>query len=89
VPVLVDQPFWADRLHRLGVAPQPVPLHELTAETLADALRSCLDRPTYRRRAAELARRIRAEDGPAAVLSLVTQLADGRGQGSRGSPTSL
>jgi sterol 3beta-glucosyltransferase len=80
VPVLVDQPFWADRLHRLGVAPHPLPLHELTADTLTDALRSCLDRPTYRNRATELARRIRADDGPAVVLSLITQLEGERGQ---------
>ncbi|WP_345603070.1 glycosyltransferase [Pseudonocardia adelaidensis] len=77
VPVLVDQPFWASRLHLLGVAPRPLPLPELTAETLADALRSCLDRATYRDRATELARRVRAEDGPGAVLSLVTQIAPG------------
>ena len=74
VPGLVDQPFWADRLYRLGVAPHPLPLHELTADTLTDALRSCLDRSTYRSRAAEVAHRIRADDGPAAVLSLITQL---------------
>lgn len=74
VPVLVDQPFWADRLHRLGVAPHPLPLHELTADTLTDALRSCLDRSSHRHRATELAHRIRAEDGPATVLSLITQL---------------
>jgi UDP:flavonoid glycosyltransferase YjiC (YdhE family) len=73
VPVLVDQPFWADRLHRLGVAPYPLPLHELTTDTLTDALRTCLGRPTYRRRASELARLVRADDGPAAVLSLLTQ----------------
>jgi UDP:flavonoid glycosyltransferase YjiC (YdhE family) len=77
VPVLVDQPFWADRLHRLGVAPAPVPMPELTADTLADALRSCLERPGLRDCAAELGRRIRAEDGAAAVLSLVERL-DGR-----------
>ena len=82
VPVLVDQPFWADRLHRLGVAPQPLPLHELTADTLSDALRSCLDRSTYRDRATELAHRIRAEDGPAVVLSLVARLDGERGRRS-------
>jgi UDP:flavonoid glycosyltransferase YjiC (YdhE family) len=69
VPMLVDQPFWAARLHRLGVAPRPVPVRELTAETLADALRTCLDRPAYRDRAAALARRVRAEDGVAPVLA--------------------
>src|SRR3954452_23457885 len=74
VPVLVDQPFWAATLHHLGVAPRPLPMHELTADTLTDALRSCLDRPSYRDRATELAPRIRADDGAAAVLSVVTQL---------------
>ena len=74
VPVLLDQPFWAARLHRLGVAPQPLPLHELTADTLTDALRSCLGPSPYRRRATELAHRVRADDGPAVVLSLITQL---------------
>ena len=79
VPVLVDQPFWADRLYRLGVAPRPLPMHELTADTLTDALRSCLERSTYRDHATELARRIRADDGPAVVLALVTQLERDRG----------
>ena len=70
MPVLVDQPFWADHL---GVAPHPLPLHELTADTLTDALRSCLGGSNYRNRATEIARRIRADDGPAVVLSLITQ----------------
>jgi sterol 3beta-glucosyltransferase len=80
VPVLVDQPFWAARLHHLGVAPHPLPMDELTADTLTDALRSCLDRPAYRGRATELARLVRADDGPAAVLSLVNQLVGEGGQ---------
>jgi sterol 3beta-glucosyltransferase len=80
VPVLVDQPFWAARLHHLGVAPHPLPLPELTADTLTDALRSCLDGSIYRDRATELARRIRADDGPAAVLSILTRFAGERGQ---------
>jgi UDP:flavonoid glycosyltransferase YjiC (YdhE family) len=45
----------------------------LTAGTLADALRSCLD-AEMRARAAELGRRIRAEDGAAPVLELVARL---------------
>lgn len=79
VLVLIDQPFWAARLHHLGVAPPPLPLPELTADTLADALRSCLTRPSYRDRASELARRIGAEDGAAGVLALIAQLEAGRG----------
>jgi UDP:flavonoid glycosyltransferase YjiC (YdhE family) len=74
VPVLVDQPFWAARLHHLGVGPPPLPLHQLTADALADALRTCLDRPAYRDRATELGHRISAEDGAEAVLTQIAQL---------------
>lgn len=74
VPVLTDQPFWADRMHRLGVATRPLPLDDLTVDSLTHALRSCLDQSTYRIRATELARRIRTDDGPGHVLSVITQL---------------
>nr|BFE72732.1 glycosyltransferase [Actinoplanes digitatis] len=79
VPVLVDQPFWAARLHHLGVAPRPLPMPELTAATLAAALRSCLDRPSYRDRAKDLAHRIATEDGAAAVLTVTARLQHERG----------
>jgi len=74
VPVLADQPFWAHRLHSLGVAPEPVYFGKLTAETLAGALRECLGEPCYRERAASLARRIADEDGAAAVLARIERL---------------
>jgi sterol 3beta-glucosyltransferase len=78
VPVLADQPFWAHRLHSLGVAPEPVYFGNLTAETLGGALRECLGEPRYRERAASLARRIADEDGAAAVLARIEQLAASR-----------
>lgn len=74
VPVMVDQPFWASRLHGLGVAPAPLPMAGLTAGSLADAVRVCLDRPGYRRRAAEVAARIALEDGVAPVIDLLSAL---------------
>lgn len=75
VPVLADQPFWAHRLHDLGVAPEPVYFAKLTAEALSGALRECLGEPGYRERAAGLARRIADEDGAAAVLARIERLA--------------
>ncbi|MCY1137015.1 glycosyltransferase [Actinoplanes sp. Pm04-4] len=74
VPVLVDQPFWAGRLVDLGVAPRSLPMTELTADALAQALRACLDQPSYRDRATELARRIGAEDGAELVLAAAARL---------------
>nr|WP_221375174.1 glycosyltransferase [Actinoplanes polyasparticus] len=74
VPVLLDQPFWAGRLHDLGVAPPPLLMAELTAETLGDALRSSLTQPSCRDRAAILARQLATEDGAEAVLQFVERL---------------
>ncbi|MCX5208139.1 glycosyltransferase [Kitasatospora sp. NBC_00240] len=74
VPVMADQPFWADRLHRLQVAPRPVPFQDLDAENLAVAITACVTDPAPRRRAAELARRIVSEDGAGAVLAHVATL---------------
>jgi UDP:flavonoid glycosyltransferase YjiC (YdhE family) len=74
VPVLADQPFWAHRLHSLGVAPEPVYFGKLTAGTLGGALRECLGEPGYQERAASLARRIADEDGAAAVLARIERL---------------
>jgi UDP:flavonoid glycosyltransferase YjiC (YdhE family) len=71
---MADQPFWASRLHRLGVAPRPVPFQDLTAEALADAITACLSEPAHRRRAAELAAGIAAEDGTAPLLARIASL---------------
>ncbi|MFI2781488.1 glycosyltransferase [Streptomyces sp. ALB3] len=68
VPVMADQPFWAARLHRLGVSPRPLPFNDLTAEALGAAIRACLSEPALRRRAAGLAHGLAAEDGAAVVL---------------------
>ncbi|MEU5302831.1 glycosyltransferase [Streptomyces noursei] len=77
VPVMADQPFWAARMHRLGVAPRPLPFHELTAETLAEAITACVADSAHRQRAVELARRIATEDGTAAVLARIGVASDG------------
>jgi sterol 3beta-glucosyltransferase len=77
VPVMADQPFWAARLHRLGVSPRPLPYEELTAEALGAAITTCVTEPAHRRRAAELARHITAEDGAAAVLAHIRTRHDG------------
>ncbi|MCZ0972736.1 glycosyltransferase [Streptomyces albulus] len=77
VPVMADQPFWAARLHQLGVAARPLPFRELTAEALGAAITACVTGLALRQRAAELARRITAEDGAAAVLARVGVVCDG------------
>lgn len=75
VPVMADQPFWAGRLTDLGAATAPIPFRGLTAERLADAIRRAVTEPSYRRRAAEVATLLAAEDGSARVVEAVSALA--------------
>ena len=74
IPVLADQPFWAERVHRLGTGPEPIPFADLTSHRLADAIRQALDQPGHRERAQELSRLVNADDGASAVARRVEQL---------------
>lgn len=62
-PYFADQPFWARRVHALGVGPAPVSQVDLTAERLADAIRVAVTDTRIRERAAALGMKLRAEDG--------------------------
>lgn len=71
VPVTADQPFWADRLHRQGLAAAPIPLRRLSAGTLAHAMSDALSR---RERAAEVGRLMRGEHGVQRALDVLEAL---------------
>ena len=38
-PFMIDQPYWGDRVHSLGVGSKPIPQKKLTADKLAQAIR--------------------------------------------------
>lgn len=67
-PFLGDQPFWADRLHRLGVAPAPV-TGRLTPGRLATAIEAAIPLAPA---AGEPAARVTAEDGVATAIARIT-----------------
>ena len=71
VPHVGDQRYWADRLHRLGVAPPPQLANALRADRLADATLATAADQAMRRRAQELARRLAAEDGLAGAVAAI------------------
>lgn len=62
-PFFGDQPFWGRRVHALGAGPAPIRQKKLTADQLAAAIRVAIGDDRVRRRAAEIGRAIRAEDG--------------------------
>jgi len=70
VPFALDQPFWADRLHRAGIASRPVDPRS-GWEAYEAALRATV---ALRDPAHELSVRIAAEDGVAAAVSTLEHL---------------
>lgn len=68
VPFFADQPFWASRVHALGVGPPPIPRRELSPERLAQALRVAEEDAVMRRRAADVGRCVQSENGVARAV---------------------
>jgi UDP:flavonoid glycosyltransferase YjiC (YdhE family) len=72
VPHVLDQFYWARRIHVLGVGPPPIPRRQLSGERLAAALAATLDNELVRERARELGERLRAAN--ALPVNLVNSL---------------
>lgn len=73
LPFAGDQPFWAERLRVLGVAPESTSGREVTAHTLERAINTA-GTSEMRRRAAALGAKMRAEDGPATAVATIESL---------------
>ena len=71
VPHLADQPFWGSRIAALGAGPRPIPRNKLTHEKLASAICQATGDPGMRERAAELAAKVRAEDGIGMAVGMI------------------
>ena len=63
VPTFADSPFWAAQVRALGVAAEPVPFREFTAERLETSLRVALTDEEMRSRATTVGEKVRAERG--------------------------
>ena len=72
VPHVGDQRYWAARLHALGVAPEPIPARDLTAETLGARLRAATSESTVGA-ATRLAATLAAEDGVGTAVRLINE----------------
>ncbi|MEV6910832.1 glycosyltransferase [Amycolatopsis sp. NPDC051071] len=62
-PVFSDQPYWGDRVARLGAGPRPLPLRELTEDSLTTRLLELSGNLLFRRGAQYVAARLREENG--------------------------
>lgn len=71
VPFFSDQPFWADRLYRLGLSPRPIPIRSLTSGRLAHAIRLVTEDASIHYQTAEMGKRIRLEDGVSSAVKII------------------
>lgn len=67
-----DQPFWAARLHGLGIGARPLHRLTVTAPKLAKAIEKALATPE--RRAREIGRQMAREDGVRAGVGLIEEM---------------
>ena len=74
IPHVGDQPYWADRLRRLGVAPEPQSVRGLQAERLASAAVASAADPAMRQRAGALASELEKERGLDAATDAIERL---------------
>ena len=70
-PFFGDQPFWGNRVVDLGVGPQPIEKRNLSVGGLAAAIVQATADEPMRRRAEEIGRAIRAEDGVANAIAFL------------------
>lgn len=71
IPFFADQPFWGQRVADLGVGTQPIPRQELTADKLADAIKTVVSDETMKERARILAEKIAAENGVQKAVEII------------------
>ncbi|MBN1875957.1 MAG: glycosyltransferase family 1 protein [Anaerolineae bacterium] len=73
IPFVNDEPFWAWRVHQLGVGPAGISLKELTAERLASAIQIAVHNTEIKERATALSQKIQSEDGVSRAIELFYQ----------------
>jgi sterol 3beta-glucosyltransferase len=73
-PFFGDQPYWADRVHSLGVGPKPLPSRQLTVSALTDRLRAVSGDSGHAEAARRLGRALAAEDGVGRACHVLNQL---------------
>jgi sterol 3beta-glucosyltransferase len=84
-PFLGDHYFWSDAVSRIGAGPPPIPLHRLTVERLAAAIRIVTTDEAMRERVRRLGEKLRREDGVARAVEIIRERLAGAGLRRAGS----
>lgn len=73
VPFIVDQRFWGERVHALGVGVRPIQAKGLTSARLVEAIQRSVSDPEMRRGAESIGKMIRSEDGIGNAVRIIQQ----------------
>jgi sterol 3beta-glucosyltransferase len=71
VPFFADQPFWGNRVAKLGVGPEPIPRKKLSVKLLVKAIDVVLSDSAMRQRAAELGKELQKEKGVDQAIGII------------------
>jgi UDP:flavonoid glycosyltransferase YjiC (YdhE family) len=63
LPFTSDQPFWGQRVYKLGAGPKPINIRHLTDNKLTQALKHALHKKEMKERAQYLSAQIQQENG--------------------------
>ncbi len=70
VPFIVDQPWWADRLHRLELGPKALPLRKFTKNNLIDRIS---ETSKYKNNVQNIANLMKQDNGVNVTIELITK----------------
>ena len=71
VPFIADQPYWAQQVYKLGVAPKPIKRNLLNEQRLTNALQTVINDTELRKKARELGHSIQEEDGIITAIDII------------------
>jgi UDP:flavonoid glycosyltransferase YjiC (YdhE family) len=73
LPFTSDQPFWGQRVYKLGAGPKPIPIKRLSIEKLSQALdRAVLER-RLKEQAKEISTSIQQENGLKNAIEIIEE----------------
>ena len=71
LPLAIDQFFWGDRVHKIGVGPKPIPQRDLNANKLAKAIQQALTDKSMRGKAKRVSEALSLENGVQAAVRVM------------------
>jgi sterol 3beta-glucosyltransferase len=71
---MLDQPYWGNRLAKLGLSPRPISRYDLSAQKLADRIQEAIGNSSYAQACGRMARRLAEESGAQEAARMVYEL---------------